>query len=292
MNNPANILIVRTDRIGDVILSLPMASVIKKHFTDSKLTFLLSSYTKELASANRDIDSILNLKQKNGKIAFLENIRIIRNQKFDVCFVVYPTFKIAMILFFSGIKNRIGSGYRWYSFLFNKRIYEHRKNGREHELEYNIKMLRKIGIDEKVDKNNVNFGIYPQKNNLEKTAAKLVALNIDLRDSFIIIHPGSGGSSVDLPAERLKEIINHINEYYKVTILISGSKEERENCEQFLLSETKYKCQRFIRFGRIYCPDQQIKIFNGKFYWSHSYCRSLRYTRYRLLPENKFVFRC
>ena len=40
MISPKNILIVRTDRIGDVVLSLPMAELVKKKFPDCKVAIL------------------------------------------------------------------------------------------------------------------------------------------------------------------------------------------------------------------------------------------------------------
>ena len=47
MITPNNILIIRTDRIGDVILSLPLAALIKKHLPECKISFLLKEYAKE-----------------------------------------------------------------------------------------------------------------------------------------------------------------------------------------------------------------------------------------------------
>jgi heptosyltransferase III len=46
MIKPKNLLIVRTDRIGDVILSLPLVQAIKKNYPDSRVTFLMREYTK------------------------------------------------------------------------------------------------------------------------------------------------------------------------------------------------------------------------------------------------------
>jgi len=126
MNAPKNLLIVRTDRIGDVVLSLPMASIIKKHFPECKVTYLLRKYTKPLAVNNQNIDEVLTLIEENGKPAVGKNIVQLKD-RFDACIVAFPTYAISLLLFLSNIKNRIGTGYRWYSFLFNKKVYDHRK---------------------------------------------------------------------------------------------------------------------------------------------------------------------
>jgi len=158
MNNTVkNILIVRTDRIGDVVLSLPMAEIIKKHYTYCKVSFLVRDYTKEILSNNPSIDETIILQEKNGKIKLSANCKEISSKNFDACIVVNPTFVVALILFFSGIKLRIGTGYRWYSFLFNSKVFEHRKYAEKHELEFNVNMLQKIGIKENVNEKNVQY---------------------------------------------------------------------------------------------------------------------------------------
>src|ERR1035437_769966 len=147
MIQPKNLLIVRTDRIGDVVLSLPLAELVKKLYPDCRITFLLKNYTKSLAEGHPFIDNILILNEKNNKISLLNNIRQIKKNSYDVAIVVYPTFITSLIIFLSGIHKRIGTGYRWYSILFNSNVYEHRKNALRHELEYNVNLLKYFGIE-------------------------------------------------------------------------------------------------------------------------------------------------
>ena len=124
---PENLLIVRTDRIGDVILSLPLAGIIKKHYPECRVTFLVRDYTKELVENHPYIDEVLILNETDGKVNLKENISAIKQFNFDSSIIVYPTLSTSLVVFLSGIKYRVGTGYRWYSFLFNEKIYEHRK---------------------------------------------------------------------------------------------------------------------------------------------------------------------
>jgi len=236
MNPPKNILIVRTDRIGDVVLSLPLAQIIKKHFPDCKITFLIREYTRPLAEGNPNIDEVITLKEKNGKPSLAKNITMLKN-KFDVCIFVYPTFPIALILFFSSIKTRIGTGYRWYSFLFNKKIYDHRKYGERHELEYNIRLLQLLEIDEQINFDNVTFGIAISKQSEEKISEVLKSIRVDNQKPIIIFHPGSGGSSFDLPLHKMKGIINSLKQE-PVKILITGNEAEKELCQSLVVNNS------------------------------------------------------
>lgn len=237
MSSQQKILVIRTDRIGDVVLTLPVAAVIKKHLPESYLGFLTRNYTFPLTEKHKYIDRPLILEGKKGKAGFFRLIRMLRREKFDTALVVSPSFKIALVTLLSGIKGRIGTGYRWYSFLFNKKVYEHRKDAHKHELEYNISMLSKLDIDEEIKPGNANFSI-PVDENIKTRIKKLLLKNgLTLTKPLIIIHPGSGGSAVDLPIESYIRLTRMIADFGPAEIVITGSKEESEICQKLTLNK-------------------------------------------------------
>jgi lipopolysaccharide heptosyltransferase II len=240
MIRPQNLLIVRTDRIGDVVLSLPLAELVKKHYPECRITFLLKDYTKSVAEGHPFIDDILILNEKNDKISLINNIRQIKKNSYDVAVVVYPTFITSLIIFLSRIHKRIGTGYRWYSLLFNYKVYEHRKNALKHELEYNVNLLKYFGIDENINPANVNFNLKISQGDDERVKTILKVKGIDLKKPVIIIHPGSGGSAVDLPLNKFKELIEFIYFNLCAEIIITGTKSEMNLCHNlFVPGKTK-----------------------------------------------------
>jgi heptosyltransferase III len=235
MTSPKNILIVRTDRIGDVILSLPLSSIIKEHFPASRVTFLLSNYTRALAENNSSVDEVVTLKEVDGKYPIWDNVSLLRD-RFDASIVAFPTFKVALILFLAGIKIRVGSGYRWYSFLFNRKVFEHRKYGERHELEFNVRLLKPIGIDYDATRNNVRYGLNAAASLKDKIKNELILLGVDFSKPIIIFHPGSGGSAIDLPAEKMKQLIKNVSSQIDCVVLITGSKQEKELCNSMVVN--------------------------------------------------------
>lgn len=233
---PKNILIVRTDRIGDLVLTLPLAGLIKKHFPACKVSFLVREYAKNIVSNHPFIDDVNVLIETDGKIDFIENLNIIKSGKYDTCILVYPTFVISIILFFAWIKTRIGTGYRWYSFLFNKKVYEHRKNAERHELEFNVNLLEKINIRDNIDEKNVRYDLQVNQSSLNNVDKILTDEKIDSSKPIIIIHPGSGGSSVDLPLDKMGELVKKLDaDNYQ--IILTGNKNEAELCEKICLRD-------------------------------------------------------
>lgn len=237
MIEPKNLLIVRTDRIGDVVLSLPLAELVKRNFPNCKVTYLLREYTKCLAQDHPFIDSILLLKERKGKILIKDNFRELKKYNFDSCLIVYPTFQTALIAFLSRIKHRIGTGYRWYSFLLNHKIFEHRKFAEKHELEYNVNLLSAFGINEKVSVDKIEFhlNVSPQS---EREIDKLLNENkIDPSKPIVIIHPGSGGSAIDLPINRFKELVEMLSVNSETSIIITGLSSEKKLCDQLIIND-------------------------------------------------------
>ena len=238
MIHPKKILIVRTDRIGDVVLSIHMAELVKNKYPDCKITYFIRNYTSALLEKNPFIDEVVIAEEENGELLFRENLNKIKSGKFDTCIVVNPTFKIAMMMFLAGIKNRIGTGYRWYSFLFSHKVYEHRKHGDKHELEYNINLLGKLGIDSNIISDQIHFYLNVDTVSTEKINSILNEKGYKSENKVIIIHPGSGGSSVDLPKEKLIQLTKYLSELDNVSIIITGSKTELELCKKFEVSSS------------------------------------------------------
>lgn len=236
---PKNILIVRTDRIGDLVLTLPLAGLIKKQYPNCKVSFLVREYTKNIVSNHPFIDDVIVLKENDGKVSLFDNLNIIKSKKFDICIVVYPTFVLSLIVFLSGIKSRIGTGYRWYSFLFNQKIYEHRKNAERHELEFNVNLLEKLNIKNNIDEKNVRYDLQVNDSSLNIVDKILADEKIDLSKPIIIVHPGSGGSSVDLPVNKFAELVKKLDDD-NFQIILTGNKNEIELCEK-IKSSSKAK---------------------------------------------------
>ena len=258
MIKPQNLLIVRTDRIGDVVLTLPLAEILKKYFPACKITFLIREYTRSIVEGNPFIDEVLILQENEGRPLIRENIKKISVQNFDSCIIVYPTFSLAFIIYLTKIKNIVGTGYRWYSFFFNHKVFQHRKYAEMHELEFNIKLLEVFGIKEKIDKNDVNFNLIVKEN---QKVNEFVKRAIKGDKKLVIIHPGSGGSAVDLPVEKFKELVLMLNERNDIEIIITGTERETKLCELLIISGRIHNLAGKFNLGELISLINKVDIF-------------------------------
>ena len=214
-----NILVVRTDRIGDVILTLPTIDALKLNFPNARVAMLLNSYTADLVEGFADV--ILYNRESAPK-PFLEMLAELRQGRFDAVVVAFPRFRIALLLWLAGIPVRIGTGYRWYSFLFNKKIFEHRKIVEKHEAEYNLSLLQGLGctISSKPD---LKIIISEQ----ERETACHIRRSLGILDTerLVLLHPGTGGSAHDWKPENFSLVAAELNRRGICTVITGGKTE-------------------------------------------------------------------
>jgi ADP-heptose:LPS heptosyltransferase len=228
MIEPKNLLIIRADRIGDVVLTLPMAGEIKKVYPDCHVTFLAREYTALLPGLCSSVDRTLTMENDGGK-AFIE---ILREYNFDCAIIVSPEYKYAEACFRARIPHRVGTAYRWYSFLFNHRIKDHRKYVRFHELEYNLRMLAPFGISAKTALKSARFDLSLTTELLQSADSLLARSDSSPRTNLVIIHPGSGGSSVDLPVNKFRELAGMLCSHPNIQLVLTGTDAESSLCAE------------------------------------------------------------
>jgi heptosyltransferase-3 len=216
------VLISRTDRIGDVILSLPLAEILKEHHPDSEIYYLLADTTKELVKNHPSVDKVIIL---NGH-GFTGNVTKLKDEHFDIVLLLFPTFSLSLMFFLAGIPKRVGTGYRWYSFLLNQKQYEHRRPSEKHELEYNIDLLKRLGIHTTTRK--PRLYISPDE---RESAKQFLKNNGVTKNHFIVVHHGSGGSTLTWPLDHFKNLVVQLTEHTDYAIVLTGTKEERETAE-------------------------------------------------------------
>ena len=213
-----NVLVVRTDRIGDVVLTLPMVPALRSNFPRARISMLLRPYTAALVHGFEGLDDILTYNDSGEGRSFLAALAELRAKHFDLVVVSHPTLRIAALTFLAGIPTRVGSGYRWYSFLFNRRVFEHRKTAEKHEAEYNLSLLRTLGIDvPEVPRIRLPLDADARG----KAAAELERIGVSPTDGFVVLHPGSGGSARDWSPRKFGELAQGLSKQ-NVRVIVTG----------------------------------------------------------------------
>ena len=138
-----NILIVRPDGMGDVIISLPVASQLRQLIPGVTIGFLTSPAVAPILDGHPDVDYVRTMRWTDS----LSALRAAFSGGVDEAVFLKPFRRLMWAAFLARVPIRVATGFRWYSALANRRIYEHRSEFMKHESEYNVDMLRGLGVN-------------------------------------------------------------------------------------------------------------------------------------------------
>jgi heptosyltransferase-3 len=228
LTNPSRILVVRTDRLGDVVLTLPVFNALRRCFPGAHLAMLAGRYAGAIVEGYAHVDEILWYDDPGGLVPFRRMMACLRAGRYDAAVIVHPTLRLALLAFLSRIPVRVGTGYRYYSLLFNRRVYTHRKTAERHEVEYNLDLLSPLGCAAAPGKPlDVPLHIPP---GARERGAKLLE-KAGVTGRFVVIHPGSGGSAREWPIGNFGLLARRIIEGMNLAVVVTGTGREFERGE-------------------------------------------------------------
>lgn len=109
------ILVLRTDGLGDLVMSSPMFPALKRAFPNARVTVLAANWSRDLVPLVPGIDDVLFLDAPwvtgGGTSAWaklFETIRRLRNEDFDLGIDPRGDFRNNLLLFLAGIPRRVG----------------------------------------------------------------------------------------------------------------------------------------------------------------------------------------
>ena len=138
-------IISRADSIGDVVLTLPVAGVLRSLFPSSRIIFLGRSYTQDVINASGYVDAFLNWDQLK-QLPAAECVRQLRATGADTIIHVLPNPEIAKMAKRAGIPVRIGTTNRLYHWLYcNTLLRLSRRHSPYHEAQLNLQLLKPLG---------------------------------------------------------------------------------------------------------------------------------------------------
>jgi ADP-heptose:LPS heptosyltransferase len=217
------IILSRTDSIGDVVLTLPLAGLLKELFPGIHICFLGRSYTRPVIEACRYVDTFLDW----DAFSDIQDFRVLHA---DAILHVFPVRIIAQLAKEAGIPLRVGTSHRWYNWIYcNRLVHYSRKRSNLHEAKLNLKLLKGIGIRRELSLHEIPgyYGLTPPP----------LPLPLQGRGPGggvnLILHPKSKGSAREWGLGNFSKLIRLLPED-RFNIFITGTKEEGGRMQEFL----------------------------------------------------------
>jgi ADP-heptose:LPS heptosyltransferase len=197
------ILVSRTDRLGDLVLTLPAVLDLAAAFPSAHLAVLCRPENAALAALCPGVAQTIAWRAEDGTGGLTIN-------GFDAAVVCYPKPPaLAWRLYRAGIPLRVGTARRWWSFLFNEREAGGRTASGQHESELNRALARRciarLGGPSAVCDRPARLELRLPESLKEKAATRIAQAGLPER-GFAVLHAGSRGSAKDWPLERMLEL--------------------------------------------------------------------------------------
>lgn len=203
---PSKILVVRNDKLGDFMLAWPALATLKAASPKPHITALVPNYTAALARACPWIDDIILDPDDQADAQAQRRLRHeVAGRGFDALLTLFSTPRIGWLGWRAGIRLRLAPATKWAQLFYNRRITQRRSRSLKPEYIYNIELaealLNELGLAIP-ERPAPPYWPMAEDQRSRQRQAIADALGINAEDSpdtpWIYLHPGSGGSAVNL----------------------------------------------------------------------------------------------
>ena len=246
--NPENILIIRLSAIGDVINVLPSLRLLRSHFPNARITWLVEDRASEILRAHPDVDEVIIYPRKKWQRGILKvnrSLNIIseslsfykklRKNHYDLVIDFQGNLKSAVMNLITGSGNRLGFG-KGHCKEFNYLSTKHHAypiGKKIHRIEKNLSLLKELDIE-------TNFlrPELPVSKEDKEYISSFINKNVDPSLPIIIIHPGTSkfGSFKQWSSENYTLLADMILDKHKANIIFTWGPGEIDTVKEIVES--------------------------------------------------------
>ncbi len=190
------ILVSRTDRAGDVTLTVPVFTALKALLPQAQLTALVRAYTAPLLREHPAVDHLI-IDDSSSDLSWFALARELRRESFDIAILVHPSPRAILAAFLARIPVRIGRASNVWQFFLTHRAVQHRSRNEKHEYQYNLDLIQPLDLSPP----DIAPRLFPISSLVQIASHRLAEAGLGGTRPWFI-HPGHGGSALNLSIEQ------------------------------------------------------------------------------------------
>jgi len=206
-SSPRRILVQRADKLGDVILILPVLQQLKSQFPDLKIDVLTSSIGALFLQEYDLIDQlwVVDVSKKKWDPALA---KILKEQAYDIYLALWDSFLLGALAIYVGISCRIGDK----SHVMNRFLYTHTfqqtwSDLSRHQLEFNQELLAPFGLSPLFKQGDILI----QEEALHQAKQWVQKFLIPTKEK-ILFFMGTGGTNYPIPLPVIESCLPKLKE--------------------------------------------------------------------------------
>jgi ADP-heptose:LPS heptosyltransferase len=220
------VLVTRTDRLGDLVLSLPVFALLKQACPAWEIHALVAPGSVPLVENDPHLSRVWTWNGDEPEALRRALQTELAACGFDAAVMLQYRRELAVLLRAAGIRRRYGPWSRWSSWLnLNRGRRQNRSGGGRHEMDFNLDLGRCLLADE---------GVTPPRAVQPLPQLHLCRAQKELAACFrreqapaasriAFVHPGSGGSALDWEPARFDEVANVLAADRSCRVFVTGA---------------------------------------------------------------------
>lgn len=230
------VLVIRNDKLGDFVLSFPAIRLLKQAIPELELHVLVPAYTRPIAEMNPDIDSVIeDPGAQQGWQGIKELVTRFRLERYAAVITLFSTTRTGLACWLSRIPVRIAPATKLAQVFYNHRVTQRRSRSEQPEHAYNSDLARyylQLLHNQHTGELHGPYLVIPASTSAAVRAAFYQQHKLPVEHKLIFIHPGSGGSAVNLSVAQYAALANTIRCPSPHTFVISCAPPEETQARQ------------------------------------------------------------
>jgi ADP-heptose:LPS heptosyltransferase len=220
------ILVLRTDHIGDMVLSSSFFRNLRRSFPNAEITVLCRKMNEQLAQLMEGVDRVevmntpwLARDDRDSLGAMLRRLKTYRHH-FDLALDLHPhPFNIVLGKILA--KRMVGFNFRGLGFLLNLSLSDSPVG--THVVDRNLRLVEAIGG--KVDNSKLSLQVPAECS--QRVRSLLTGLGVKPGNFMVVIHPGVGVASKKWPVDSFSALVDLITPYPSAEVVLVDKDETR-----------------------------------------------------------------
>jgi heptosyltransferase-2 len=213
--------VIRLDRLGDVVLSLPVLDALRRAYPDAFLAMMVRAPCRELVDGHPALNELIVYEKDgthHGLAATIRFARGLRRFQFDAALILHPSNRSHWIPWLAGIPRRIGWN-RKCGWLLTDRLPHRKQEGAVHEAVYTLELLRPLGLEPGVPRPRVSVSGAA----VARVEEVLRGAGVGPSERLVAVHPSASCVSKRWLPERFAQVADRLSRERRTRIcLIAG----------------------------------------------------------------------
>ena len=221
------VLFIRTDRLGETLLTLPAVAALGAALPSASLTLLVHPQLQPLLTGTPGVSEVLTHDARSHRLWWVRAWRLgrlLRSRGFDAAIVSNPMKELHLAVWLAGIPRRVGYGRKWGCCL-SRRIPDRKALGERHEVEYNLDLVKAL-VGGSIPSPVPEWPLARVEHEQGEVLQLLERQGIQGSEPFIAVHPWASNPLKQWPTARYQELVRVLSQGLPV-VPIGGPEEER-----------------------------------------------------------------